>query len=232
MTVASRNKQPSNRRVIFLLQYAYVMIQKDTVGDYFKCSKLTISEVFASTGIALIAFFLAILPTLVRYFHLTHAQTLLLDNIKQGMEKVLTVLDSLSFTNTVVTFLFWGVVGIVVYGLTAALVRLWQAGEEDKELVSDEYVHPTGFSKRHFWRQIIEKEALSAVILAAGLIGIGAAIFWAFPSGIMHVQALLDSFSIVQLSFVVLWTAIIAALFCLETLILKSWRYRHILFVV
>lgn len=208
------------------------MIQKDTVGDYFECSKLTAFEVFSSIGVGVIVFFLITIPTMIRHFELTQAQTVLLDKVGHNTQKILSRLDSLSFTNTVVTFLFWGLIGILIYGLTTALVRFWQAGEEDKELASDEYVHPTGFSRRRFWKQIIEKEVFSAAILTAELIVICAAIFWAFPFGLMRVQVLFNGFGIIELLLVLLWTVIIAALFCLGLLIFKAWRYRHILFVV
>lgn len=208
------------------------MIEKDRVGDYFECVKPSHFELFAVAGVGLISFFIIAVPTLIRHLKLTHAQTVLLDNIGHGVEKALSKLDSLSFTNTVVTFLFWGIVGIVIYGMTTALVKLWQAGEEDKELASEQYVHPQGFSRRQFWKQIVEKEIFSATILIAELIVLCATIFWAFPFGLMRVEALFAGVGALQLLFVLLWTSVIASLFCFGLTIFKAWRYRHILFIV
>jgi len=208
------------------------MIQKDRVGDYFECVKPGNSELFAAAGVGILSFFIIAIPTLIRHLHLTHAQTLLLDNIGHWVEKVLSKLDSLSFTNTVVTFLFWGVVGILIYGLTTVLVKLWQAGEEEKELVSERYVHPEGFSKRQFWKQIIEKEIFSATVLSAELIVLCATIFWAFPFALMLVAALFDGVATPQLLFALLAVGVIAAIFCFGFTIFKAWRYRHILFIV
>lgn len=208
------------------------MIEKDMMGDYFECSKLTRFEVIMATSLGLVCFFIAAVPTILRHFHLTQAQTLLLDKIGREVGKLLSLLDSFSFTNTVVTFLFWGVVGIVIYGLTTALVRLWQAGEEEKELASDEYIHPNGFSRTHFWRQVIEKEAYSVAVLMAELIVICALVFWAFPSGLMRVDALLGNFGFTSVALFLLYSVIISGIFCLGLLVLKAWRYRHILFVI
>lgn len=208
------------------------MIQKDTVGDYFECSKPNMLEVLAAIGAGLIVFFLASIPTLIGHFHLTQAQTLLVDKAGRGVGKALSVLDSFSFTNTVITFLFWGVIGIFIYGLSASLVKLWQASEEEKELASDDYIHPEGFSKKKFWKQIVEKEVFSAAVLVAELIVVCATIFWALPSGVMRIEALFGGFAVTQLLLLLLWVAIISALFCLGLVIFKAWRYRHILFVI
>lgn len=208
------------------------MIQKDTVGDFFECSKLSRAELLGAVGTAVAVFFLASVPTIIRHLQLTQAQTLLLDKTEHAITSFLAVLDSFSFTNTVVTFLFWGFIGIIIYGLTTALVRLWQAGEEEKELISDEYVHPAGFSKKQFWRQIIEKEAFSAALLGGELIVLSAVIFWAFPFALMRVGAALGHASATEFLMISLWTAVLASLFSLGLLILKAWRYRHILFIV
>ena len=206
------------------------MMQKDTLGDYFECSRLGKTEVLSTIGVALTVFFLVTIPTLIRHFHLTHAQTILLDNIGHHITKGLAVLDALSFTNTVVTFLFWGLVGIIIYGFTTVMVRLWQLSQEDKELASDEYIHPADFSRQAYWRQILEKEAFSTVLLAAELIVTCALLFWAFPFALLRLSAMLSAFSLLQLFHMVLWVAIIAALFCLGRLMFRAWRYRHILF--
>jgi hypothetical protein len=206
------------------------MMQKNAVGDFFECSKLNVTEVLGATGAALVAFFLATTPILIEHYHLTQAQELLVHRLWHAVKNVLAKLDALSFTSTIVTFLFWGLVGIVIYGLTTSLVRLWQAGEEDKELASDDYVHPTGFSRQHYWKQIIEKEAFSAGLLTLELIVVSVTLFWAFPAALRGVGPLLSSFSFGQLAFTLLWVVVLVALFCLCRLIFKAWRYRHILF--
>lgn len=208
------------------------MIQKDRVGDYFECVKPSRFELIAAVGIGLLSFFVISIPTLIRHLKLTHAQTILLDNIGHEVEKGLSKLDSLSFTNTVVTFLFWGIVGILIYGITTALVKLWQAGEENKELISEEYVHPEGFSKRHFWRQIVEKELFSAAILTAELIVISATIFWVFPFALVHIGSLFSGIAVSRLLFTALSLVIVGGVFCFGLIIFKAWRYRHILFII
>lgn len=202
------------------------------MGDYFACAKPNATELLGSIGAALIVFFLVAIPTIIENYHLTQAQEVLAHHVGRVVHGILASLDAFSFTSTLVTFLFWGIIGIFIYGFTTVLVHLWQAGEEDKEIISDEYVHPAGFSRTTFWKQIVEKEVFSAILLVAELIVIAALMFWAFPLALLRVAALFEAFSMTATLYVVLWAVIISSLFCLVQLIFKAWRYRHILFIV
>ena len=98
-------------------------------------------------------------------------------------------LDGFEFTNSIVTFMFWGFIGLVSYTGVNMVLAMSREVSYEHELTSDDYVRPSRKTKR----DIVMAEFASAAILgltALTLMLVAAAVaFVILPALIINVRA-------------------------------------------
>ena len=213
-----------------LLQYHYMaLIQKQALRNYLdtvRPSGLDIAYCVVVTSFLLLA---VMLPTLFNRYNTFGAGEVLRSGAGGVVGRFLLHIDQLSFTNNVVTFLLWGVVGMLVYGLVSSIVRAFAKAELNRELAGDEYVHPASFSRKKYWHEELLISAVSitsfavvAVILASIALGL-------LPMATTHVRSAITS------GGQDIWRAVASTVFLLVSVGIamvsyKLWRHRKVLF--
>lgn len=109
--------------------------------------------------------------------------------LNDKMSSILMWLDGFEFTNSIVTFMFWGFIGLVSYTGVNMVLAMSREVSYEHELTSDDYVRPSRKTKR----DIVMAEFASAAILgltALMLLLVAAAVaFVILPALIINVRA-------------------------------------------
>jgi hypothetical protein len=187
------------------------LIEKQSVKNYWAMARLSGIDAAYSIVITAIALFIAA------------------SDAGSALGKLLLRVDQLSFTNSVVTFMLWGVVGIVVYGLVSSLLRALAKVELGHELASEKYVHPETFSRAKFWREellISATSALGLVLLVAMTVLV---VFTILPTATIHLRSLITS------GGEGIWPAVASTVLLIIAMAIviftyKLWRYRKVMF--
>jgi hypothetical protein len=111
----------------------------------------------------------------------------------------LSLLDSLSLTPEVVTFLTWAVVGLVLFSIAQALRRASENVALTEQLGTDRYIHPDNFSRRGYWQHIAIDASVSLVLILLTLTATALYILLVVPVGFMYVQDFLLTLGLGQL---------------------------------
>jgi len=103
------------------------------------------------------------------YYGLRSSGSVIKDSAGSVVTSGLSKVDSFNFTGPVVTFAIWAIIGVFCFSLVQGIARIYRDIEDDKELSSNDYVHPETFVRRSFWNQVL--------LDVAGLIGCLSLIF-------------------------------------------------------
>lgn len=95
------------------------------------------------------------LATLLDSFNVPGSRQLLQSELGQSITSFLEKIDDFSFTKTGVLFLFWCFVGLVVYYVVQTLMTANSEVQYEREVASSQYVHPTGFDRSAYRRQVV-----------------------------------------------------------------------------
>lgn len=188
---------------------------------------------FELIGLGFLTIFVTILGNsqqLIEYYGLSSSTDVIKTSASQAISNGLAVLDSFSFTRTVITFIIWGVVGLLSLSVVQAIGRVWQTIEYDEEVSSKHYVHPRMFTRKRFWREVIEDffGLAAGVILLATSLYCFMAVVW--PVGLTYARDFLLSMSLAKaglfvVGLFVLYCGLTVILSCLKLLL-----HRHHLF--
>ncbi len=213
-----------------LLQYHYMMLmQKKAVQDYWDTVRLSWIDIVYCATIALLILLVLLLPTILDTYNLLGADEALQSGLGNAINTVLIGIDRLSFTNSVVTFMFWGVVGMIVYGFVSSLLRTLQKAELERELVSDDYVHPAAFTRTKFLREELVTSATTFVTFLLFVIVTSVLVLQLLPTTTLHLRSLMTSTGGSDIWSAFAATILLIATSCLALLTYKLWRQRKVL---
>lgn len=167
------------------------LISKQTWQDYFETSHPSIAAVVYSQVVVAILCLVSVLPTIVTEVGLTGIKQFLASGFGHWLNQILQAIDKFQMTNTVVTFLFWGAVGMVVYGFVTALLRGIQTANLERELIGGEYVHPANFTKVRFWREEFLRSAIAIITFILFVILLVTVVAGVLPTVIVYLRALI-----------------------------------------
>jgi|GEM_PF-1728028 len=167
---------------------------------------------------------------MIDYYGLHNSDTLIRSGASTVVTGGLSKIDSFSFTDPVVTFGMWALIGIFCFSAVQGIVRIYREVEDDKELSSSDYVHPDNFARGSFWERVLLDFAtafVSMLLIVAGLI-----VLWAFvlPTSLEHARAFLLDVSFVHLVDLVLGLVIMYAWLVIFFVLVKAFVNRHRLF--
>ncbi len=206
-------------------------IQKNPIKAYLRNALPSPIDAAYVAVVVLIVLGVALLPTILAQYNLLGARDMLATDIGSWFNRVLMRIDSLSFTDTVVTFLFWCIVGIFVYAIVNGLTHIVENVERERELFSNEYVHPLDASRKEMWREKIFVSVFSFFSLAIFIGLVAVIIFVLLPTTTLHLRAVVASQASVQDIFVATAAALLLWLgSCLGLFSYRLWR-RHKLLV-
>jgi len=139
----------------------------------------------------------------------------------------LGVLDSFSITPGLVTLIVWGGIGMIIFSLTQAIMRASAAVSYQRELSSNRFVHPAGFDRQTYWRQILKHTALSFGLLALLALATALYLLFVIPVSFYYTQTFLLAVSLNHLPS--LLVGLFAALVGTTVLyyIAKLLRWQH-----
>lgn len=103
----------------------------------------------------------------------------------------LSVLDSFTVTPALVTFITWGMIGLVLFSIIQAAVRASGIVRLERDLSSNRYVHPQNFDRGVYWKRIATDAVLSFVLLALLVAAAVMYVVFAVPVGFAYVQRFL-----------------------------------------
>jgi hypothetical protein len=103
----------------------------------------------------------------------------------------LSVLDSFTVTPAVVTFITWGLIGLVLFSVIQAAARASGIVRFERDLSSNRYVHPQNFDRATYWRRIVTDTLLSFVLLALLVAAAVMYVVFAVPVSFVYVQRFL-----------------------------------------
>lgn len=80
--------------------------------------------------------------------------SVVLASVSGVVGRLLTWLDSLKITATVVTFIIWVVIGLIVVCIIEAFISVTRQVAYEAEYSSGKFFHPGHFSRLSFWRHV------------------------------------------------------------------------------
>lgn len=163
---------------------------------------------------------------LERYGLLSSSQ-IVKDRLAHGVDHGLTKLDSFRATNGVVTFVVWGAVGLVTFSFVQALLRASNQIRYEKQLSSNEYVHPANFNRRAYWRQIVRNGLVSFLLLACLVVALLFYIALMIPLSFLHARRFLLQPSAAHISELVIGLVVLAASTYIVYALLKITVIHH-----
>jgi len=162
---------------------------------------------------------------------LINASSVVHQQVAQTVGTGLGRLDTFTITPTVVTFLVWGGAGLILFSIIQGLLRASGTVQFERDLSSDRYIHPAGFSRASYWRRVIENTVISFVLLALLVTGAVGYVVYITPVSIDYLQVFLLNISLHTLpdllaSILVACTGTLV-LYCL--LKLAIWHHRLVI---
>jgi hypothetical protein len=167
--------------------------------------------------------------TFLQHYDLISSSVVVRDQLSNTLGNSLGVLDSLSFTPGLVTFITWSLIGLVTFSTVQALVRASGVIEYERELGSNRYVHPQNFSQKSYWRHIVA-DALASFGLSVSLVVVATLyVVFVVPTGLTYTQQFIVHASLAHLLNLLLGMLTILIGTGLLYLLLKVvvWHHRY-----
>lgn len=162
-------------------------------------------------------------------YGLSSSSAVVRQNIGNSFGSGLTKLDSFRFTNGVVTFGIWAIVGLVSLSVLQAILRVSSEVSYDKEVGSSHYVHPNNFSRTKYWRQILLNALFSFGSLLLLVLMAGVYLFAVLPRGFLYARRFLLHITVPGIGYLLAGLAIVfigtLALYICIKLVMVHHRY-------
>jgi len=113
---------------------------------------------------------------LLKYYGLNSSQQVIQQSTHTILSHGLGKIDSFSATDRVVTFAIWAFVGILCFSIVQAIGGMYHQFKEDEALSSNQYVHPSTFTRGKFWRSVF----FDFSTLVLGLVALGLLVYGFF----------------------------------------------------
>ena len=167
---------------------------------------------------------------LISHYGLASSATTLSNHADTTLTNGLSKLDSYQATTTIVSFMVWAMIGLLTLSILQAIARLSQEVSYENNVSSNTYVHPSGFKRTSFWRQVLLQSIgtfASVALLVAGIILFG---LYVLPLGLIYVRVFLLEFSASNFLYGLLgYLLLLAGLLALDILArIVRWRYKII----
>jgi len=111
----------------------------------------------------------------------------LVSHVNDGLKTI----DSLNATPAFVTFITWGIIGLVLLSLLQALYHTSRTLEYERELGTNEYVHPQGFNPKGYWRHLAVNTIVSLCLFSAFIVAAALFVLFVVPVGFAYTQQLI-----------------------------------------
>lgn len=206
------------------------LIQKQALQNYWDTVRPSGIDIAYCAVVVLAGLYMIMLPTMFDTYNLFSARKMLESEFGKILEATLASIDRLSFTNTIVTFMFWGIVGMIVYALVSSVFRALQRAEMERELASDDYVHPADFSKAKFWREELLESAITFCSFVLFGLVTAVLLLQLLPTATVHLRYLLNSADNLGLLPAIASIVLLFIGACLTMVSFKLWWHRHVLF--
>ncbi len=166
---------------------------------------------------------------LLARYGLSSSSAVVQQHIGNSFGSGLTKLDSFRFTNGVVTFGIWAIVGLVSLSVLQAVLRVSSEVSYEKEVGSSHYVHPTNFSRSAYWRQLLLNAFFSFGSLLLLCFMIGVYLFAILPQGFTYARRFLLHVTVPSVGYLLTGLAIVfigtLALYICIKLVIVHHRY-------
>lgn len=192
-------------------------------------AKLGRFDVLVSVVVALLLTLIIILGAVADSSQNAAVKTTLIGSVNEVVQNTLSWLDSFETTDAAVTFMFWGFVGLVSYGVVNVLGSMRREVEYERELTTDEYVRPVRKTKR----DIVLAELVDTLARAVGIVALafsaGVLLFAILPAAVTNIRL-----AVFQLSPGTVLTAaaaslLVAAGLCSAIFGLRTLLYHRVL---
>lgn len=108
--------------------------------------------------------------------------------IGNTLQSSLHSLDNLEGSASFVTFLTWAIVGLIVVSILQAAARASGLIQLERDVSSNRYVHPQGFTRRRFWSTILTDTLISVTLVTVFLLTIFVSIAVVIPTSLGFLQ--------------------------------------------
>lgn len=183
---------------------------------------------FVTLGLVL----LANSKQLLGYYGLTASDQLVRSSATGATQRGLRSLDSLSATNSIVTFLIWAGVGVICFAIVESIAAGIHEFRLEAELSSDRYVHPATFTKSKFWHSVLLDVCtfvFSFLLLASSIFGFA---LFALPLALSYCRPLLFSTSGSNIVFFAIGLVIIYSSLLIIDACIRLMLHRRKLFSI
>lgn len=166
---------------------------------------------------------------LLEHFGLMSSSNIVGNHVSATVGGSLRVIDNLSATPGVVTFITWGIIGLVVFSIIHAFTKASSALDFERELGSNRFVHPANFNPRRYWHTILLNAFLSFGLIAMLAASIVLYVLFVVPIASLYLQRCLIVSSIgrfvdLAISLFIVSTGTLALYFVLRAVL---WQHRH-----
>lgn len=145
-------------------------------------------------GTAFAALFIVLVGNardLLQHYGLTSSTEVVQSQLSASFGSGLSKLDTFSLTPTVVTFGIWGLVGFATLSIIQAIVHVTAEITYEKEVSSNDYVHPSNFSRNGYWAQIALHTLVSLALWILLAVTILTYLFGVVPQGFTYARRFL-----------------------------------------
>jgi len=164
---------------------------------------------------------------LLDHFGLISSSTIIGDHVGSTIGAGLHVIDAFSATPGVVTFITWGIIGLVLFSLVQAFFKASGYIEFQREVGSSRFIHPANFSSSKYWRTVLLNTFLSFGLIVLLLMTIVLYVLFVVPVSSLYLQRfLIVSFPTRLIALVISLFVISAGTFMLY-FILKAVLWQH-----
>jgi hypothetical protein len=166
---------------------------------------------------------------LLQHYGLIASSNIVGDRVSSTVGSGLRAIDTFSATPGVVTFMTWGIVGLILFSLVQAFVKASGVIDFEREVGSNHFVHPDNFNRRNYWRTILLNTFLSFGLTVLLLIGTMLYVLFVVPVASLYLQRFLIVSSMgrvldLVLSLFVVSTGTFALYFIVKAVL---WQHRH-----
>jgi hypothetical protein len=183
-------------------------------------------------GIATLAVLIAgNAKALLEHFGLISSSDVVGDRVSTTVGSGLKVIDAFSATPGLVTFITWGIIGLILFSLVQAFIRASGEIEFEREVGSSRFIHPANFRRDRYWRTILFNAFLSFGLIVFLLISIVLYILFVVPIASLYLQRFLILSTASRLLALLVSLFIISvgtfALYCILKAVLWQYRASH-----
>lgn len=158
---------------------------------------------------------------------LTSAATAITSGASKTLSEGLSKLDEYAFTTTAVTFLVWAVIGLLTLSVIQAIGYVLSEFNEQSRLSSNEFVHPTDFSRRSFWKSVFLTTLGSFFVALVSTTYVLIFCLYLLPLGRTYLGAYFSDFAPSGLGYAAIGVGVLFVSIIGLNVVARLLRFRH-----